>query len=175
MQNDKKIQDIQTLEQRFAYMFRGPLISISYHRGWFPDFVDLCFEIDAVLGNKKSWFAWVQIKEKFGSCRMHYSLRSDDFNEDLDEDDQETEIPEELIRLRAAVRQVVDSAARQMQDKCCVCGAFAVVQEHDGWLLTLCNFHFPAALAARGDARPLYELMAVPAAPQDVEILRDPS
>ena len=71
MLNNKKIQDIQTLEQRFAYMFRGPVISMDFFRGWFADFVDLCFELDAMLGDYKSYFRWVQIKEKFGGCRMY--------------------------------------------------------------------------------------------------------
>ena len=172
MDSIKNIQDIQSLEQRFDYMFRGPHISMEYYRGWFPGFVDLCVEIDAVLGKHKSWFRWVQVKEKLGGCRMHYSLRPDDFKEGLDEDDQVTEFPEELVRIRAGVRQVVDYAARQMKKKCCVCGEFGVVDHHNGWLVTLCNFHLPAARAARGDTRLLRELTAVPATPRDVEVWR---
>jgi len=175
MTNSKKIQDIQTLEQRFGYMFRGPIIIMEFYRGWFPDFVGLCIEIDVVLGRHKSWFRWVQVKEKFGSCRMHYLVRPDDFKEDLDEDDQETEFPDELMRIRAGVRQVVNYAARQMKNKCCVCGEFAVVDHHGAWLLTLCNFHLPAARTARGDARALHELTAVPATAQDVEVWRESS
>lgn len=172
MVNSKKIQDIQTLEQRFEYMFRGSIISMEYYRGWFPDFVGLCIEIDAMLGKHKSWFRWVQVKEKFGGCRMYYSLRPDDFNEDLDEDDQVTEFPEDLVRIRAGVRQAVDYAAQQMNDKCCVCGEAAIVDRHGAMLATLCNYHLPAARAARGDKRHLPELTVVPATAQDIEVWR---
>ena len=168
----KNMKDIQSLEQSFAYMFRGPYISIEYYRGWFQDFAGLCVEIDAVLGKHKSWFRWVQVKEKFGGCRMHYSLRPDDFDDDLYEDEQVTEFPEDLVRIKAGVRQVVDYAARQMSEKCCVCGEFAIVGHHGAMLATLCNSHIPAARAARGDTRPLYELTAVPATPRDVEVWR---
>ena len=168
----KNMKDIQSLEQSFAYMFRGPYISIEYYRGWFQDFAGLCVEIDAVLGKHKSWFRWLQIKEKFGSCRMYYSLVPDDFNEDLDEDDQETEFQEDLVRIRAGVGQVVDYATRQMKNKCCVCGEFGVVDHNNNWLVTLCNYHLPAARVDRGDMRPLYELTAVPATPRDVAVWR---
>lgn len=71
-----------------------------------------------------------------------------------------------------AIAGLFDFAARQMTNKCRVCGEFAVVDHHGGWLLTLCNFHLPAARAAQGDTRPPYELTAVPATPQDVEVWR---
>lgn len=173
MTNSKKIQDIQTLEQRFAYMFRGPSISIDFFRGWFPDFVDLCFELDAMLKDYKSYFRWVQIKEKFGGYRMYFSLQPENFNEDFD--DEEVVLPDDFVRIRAQAQRLVSLAALRIDDKCCVCGEFAVVDRHGAWLSTLCNFHLPAARAARGDARPLYELTAVPATPRDIEIWRGAS
>lgn len=170
MLNNEKIRDIQTLEQRFEYMFRGPVISIYFHCGWSPGFVDLCFELDAMLGDYKSCFRWVQIKEKFGGCRMCFSVEPENFVEDSD--DGEVVLPDDFVRIRAEAHRLVGLAALRMEDKCCVCGEFAGVDHHGALLSTLCNFHLPVARAARRDTRPLHELTAVPAIPQDVEIWR---
>ena len=170
MLNNEKIRDIQTLKQRFEYMFRGPVISIDFFRGWFADFVDLCFELDAMLGDYKSEFRWIQIKEKFGGCRMYFSIQPENFVEDPDHG--EVVLPDDFVKIRAEAHRLVGLASLRMKDKCCVCGEFAVVDHHGAWLSTLCNFHFPVARAARGDTRTLHELTAVPATPQDIEIWR---
>ena len=170
MLSNEKIRDIQTLEQRFEYMFRGPVISVDFFRGWFADFVDLCFDLDAMLGDYKSCFRFVQIKEKFGGCRMYFSIQPETFAEDLD--DGEVVLTDDFVRIRAEAHRLVGLASLRMEDKCCVCGEFAVVDHHGAMLATLCNFHLPVASAARGDTRTLHELTAVPATPQDVEIWR---
>ena len=170
MKSNKTIHDIQTLEKRFPHMFRGSVISMAYYRGWFPDFVDLCFELDAALGDYNPCFQWVQIKEKLGGCRMYFSMLPDGYNEDVD--DEEVVLPDHFVRVRQEARRMVGLASLRMKDKCCVCGEFAVVADHGTTLVNLCNFHLPAARAARGDMRTLRELTAVPTTPQDFKVWR---
>ena len=173
MTSNRAIHDIQTLEKRFPIMFRGPVISMAYYRGWFPDFVDLCFELDAVLGDYKPCFQWLQIKEKLGGYRMHFSMLPQGYNEDVDNG--EVVLPDHFVRVRQEARRMVGLASLRMNDKCCVCGEFAVVAHHGTTLVTLCNFHLPAARAARGDTRSHRELAAVPASPQELKVWRPSS
>ena len=109
-------------------------------------------------------------KPGYGSCRMCFSVRPENFAEDLD--DGEVVLSDDFVRIRAEAPRSVGLAALRMEDRCCVCGEFAVVDHHGAMLATLCNFHLPVARAARGNTRPLYKLTAVPATPQDVEIWR---
>ena len=173
MTSNKTIHDIQTLEKRFPHMFRGPVISMAYYRGWFPDFIDLCFGLDAALGDYKPCFQWVQIKEKLGGYRMHFSMLLQGYNQDVD--DGEIVSPDHFVSVRQEARRMVGLASLRMKDKCCVCGEFAVVAHHGATLATLCNFHLPVARAERGDMRSLHELAAVPASPQELNVWRPSS
>jgi len=62
------------LETRFPYMFQDKHLGIGICKGWFPIFSKLCQEIDALLGEDKQGFHWVQVKEKFGSARFYWGL-----------------------------------------------------------------------------------------------------
>ena len=173
MTRNKTIHDIQTLEKRFPYMFRPPVISMAYYCGWFPDFVDLCFELDAALGDYKPCFQWVQIKEKMGGYRMHFFMLPEGYMDDVGEG--EVVLSDHFVCVRQEAHRIVGLASLRMKDKCCVCGEFAVVADHGTTLVNLCNFHLPAARAARGVMRSLRELTAVPATPQDINVWRPSS
>lgn len=106
-------------------------------------------------------------KPEFGGCRMYFSIQPENFVEDSD--DGEVVLPDDFVKIRAEAHRLVGPASLRMNDKCCVCGEFAGVDHHGALLSTLCNFHLPVARAARRDTRPLHDLTAVPATPQDVE------
>ena len=166
-------KDVQSLKQRFPYMFAGEQVSLEFYKGWFPDLVDLCFELDALLGEHRSYFQWIQIKEKFGNCRMYFTFRlssgtpsGDGIDDDLDADDQ-CEMPAPLVLLEREVRWRVSRAAQKMNGKCMVCGDAAATEKYGFWLATLCPYHHPDAREARSDTRTLEELSAVPLVPVD--------
>ena len=48
------------LKARFPYMFAGENIGISIARGWMPGFQILCERLDALLGENKQNFHWIQ-------------------------------------------------------------------------------------------------------------------
>ena len=63
------------LKARFPYQFDNPKsLGISFARGWFKGFAELCAEIDTLLGDDKRGFVWAQVKEKFGSARFHFDI-----------------------------------------------------------------------------------------------------
>lgn len=140
------IEDIATLQARFAYMFAGPtIISLEFYKGWFAILVGLCFEIDRVLGERQAplhAFHWVQIKEKFGAMRLHFELDG---------------APE----LRQALQELVFEAGRESARSCMVCGDPARLSDKSAWMLTVCEVHEPDEVRKRG-GRSLRELMAVP-------------
>jgi hypothetical protein len=63
------------LKDRFADMFAGQNIGFSFYRGWFALFENLSHDIDALLGQDKRGFHWVQLKEKFGSARFYWAMK----------------------------------------------------------------------------------------------------
>jgi hypothetical protein len=161
------IKDVQSLELRFPYMFAGPKVGMEYYKGWFPDFVDLCFEVDALLGDYRPYFYWNQMKEKFGGCRIYCGFHERPYGiySAAEGDEGEYVIPEPLKRIRAELWKRIEATAAKMNAKCCVCGETAKTQSHDGWIGTLCGYHNIAARNERGDTRPLVELTAVPLKP----------
>lgn len=158
-----EVKDLQTLQVLFPHMFNKPAIGLEFYSGWFPDFVDLCFELDALLGRDRNLFGWVQIKEKFGGYRMYFSLELLD-----DANDLPIKTFDYLNELRATLLSRIQLAAQRINAKCCVCGQPAVAERHGIWINTLCDHHHPDSRAARGDKRPLHELTAVPLTPADV-------
>lgn len=73
---DKELQQLSDLEERFAYMFASPNLGLDIYRGWLPDFIDACEQIDVVLGGDKRGFHWRQIKEKYGFARYYFRTDS---------------------------------------------------------------------------------------------------
>lgn len=144
-------KDVESLMIRFPHMFSEPMVSNDFFKGWFPDFVDLCFEIDALLGEYCRSFYWCQLKEKFGSYTMRCAFRP-----------QHGQLmPAALHLLHTEVRQRIGEAGQRMDNKCCVCGHAAKLGQHGAWAV-LCDYHSRNARRARGDRRPLRELNAVP-------------
>ena len=155
-------------------------------RSWFPDFVDLCHDLNALLGEHRHAFYWRQTKEKFGSYRMYFAYCQPLAGPPLPPLPRlsllpphslaDTSIPFEPLAefedsapgfasLRLEVKQMVDLAAQKINAKCAVCGDLAIVERHGGWWGTLCGYHNIAAREARGDTRDRHELWAVPLTP----------
>ena len=158
---------MESLQARFPYMFAGPVISMEYYQGWFPTLVQLCVELDQLLGEHKALFYWRQIKEKFGGCRLYFAFRSgrnsDQEGGDLASSDQEDQQPDEsLAELRAQVAALVRRATEQMNVNCVICAEPALPESYDGYWQTLCSYHRPEIRLARGDLRWLCELAEVP-------------
>ena len=161
MKNALEIQDVESLKLRFPHMFAGSVISMDFYKGWFPDFVRLCFELDALLGEERHRFHWVHLKEKFGGYRMYFDFRMSD-----DEKDEHYEGHVSMIALRDEIHSRIQRCAAVMDNKCCVCGDHGT-KTGTGWISTLCEYHGEDARYARGDTRPVYELFAVPKFPSD--------
>lgn len=144
------------LMQRFPYMFSGRNIGIAIAKGWMPSFAKLCEDIDALLGEDKQGFAWVQVKEKFGSGRFYFRMVGKRSNIPYDGpavDGSEriktvvASIPEMEFKyviekdLLLRINDLVDAAQRQTEQICIVCGEAAAPDELDGHRLVLCARH----------------------------------
>jgi hypothetical protein len=63
------------LKARFPYMFaKAGQYAFEFPKAWFPAFAALCEQIDALLGDKKRGFRWLQTKEKLGSARYYWPM-----------------------------------------------------------------------------------------------------
>lgn len=69
---------------RFDCQFVVPHIELSFYRGWFQRFAELCIETDKLLGLQKRGFHRLQLIEEFGSARCCWNIdvRSDRQDED---------------------------------------------------------------------------------------------
>lgn len=157
MKKNYSITDLESLQTRFTYMFAGPSIGLELYQGWFPTLVQLCFELDELLGERRELFYWRQIKEKFGGCRLYFAFRSEGDSDD------EVELQDvSLAELRSQVFALIRTAVDQMDASCIICGEPALPASYDGYWQTLCTYHCPEVRLARGDRRPVYELSEVP-------------
>lgn len=120
------------LIRRYSYQFQRS-IDLTFHKGWFDIFVQLCADVDAVLHENRYGFFWVQIKEKFGTARFHYML--DFFGDDLEDR------TEEQTRAAKAIFDLVEAAKSLTAQRCIVCGTPGTLNQDGGHLLTLCDFH----------------------------------
>jgi hypothetical protein len=118
------------LKARYPYQFAGEQISMSYSRGWFHLFSHLCADIDEALGDEKRGFHWTQVKEKFGSARLYFSLP-----EEVRE--REPELMEQLMALKCATEAAT-------QKRCAACGRPGWIDRSADWLLPLCEKHHQA-------------------------------
>jgi hypothetical protein len=142
------------LKARFLYMFEGENIGFEFYRGWFLVFAKLCEDIDALFGDDKRGFHWVQIKEKFGSARFYWAMKG--YTPNMHFDFIGTDGVAALMR-KGAVRAkgkadtlpalseridvLVREAAQATRNLCLVCGQPGTVNEDSSWLLTLCELH----------------------------------
>jgi hypothetical protein len=142
------------LKARFPYMFAGENIGFSFSRGWFPLFQKLCEDIDALLGDNKQGFHWVQLKEKFGSARFYWKMKAQtpNLHIDLISASQVTGVvmrsndtgPDEAGAQSSVARRIDDlvgQAALATRSLCIVCGQPGKVNQDKSWMLVLCDEH----------------------------------
>jgi hypothetical protein len=139
------------LKARYRYMFNGENIGLSFHSGWFALFAQLCDDIDALLGQDKRGFHWVQLKEKFGSARYYWEMDQHEPNLRLDligpnavtsltmSDLQEPGAAEPS--LARCIDELVHAAEIATRSKCIVCGRPATLNQDQPWILVLCAHH----------------------------------
>ena len=177
MSSRSEIRAVETLKLRFPHMFNQSGAYFEFYSEWFPDFVDLCHDLNSLLGEYRHAFYWRQTKEKFGSYRMYFAFCQPLVGPPLPP--HSLAVPSitfeplaefedgapKFASLRLEVKQMVDLAAQKINAKCAVCGDPAFVERHGGWWGTLCGYHNIAAREARGDTRDRHELWAVPLTP----------
>jgi len=115
------------LKARYPYQFNNPKsLGISFARGWFKGFAELCAEIDAILCVDKRGFVWAQVKEKFGSARFHFDIvgRSG-----------------KNVKIARQIQELVFQAANRTAKQCIVCGAPGEMRNDGGYVLCLCDAH----------------------------------
>lgn len=138
------------LKARYPYQFNNPKsLGISFARGWFKGFAELCAEIDALLGDDKRGFVWAQVKEKFGSARFHFDIVGR---------------TSKNAKIARQIQELVFLAANRTAEQCIVCGAPGEMRHEGGYVLCLCDAH-----RAVRDAR-LFYLEDDQAVDQPVEI-----
>ena len=145
--NAEHIRTGAQLEARFPYMFNGENIGFAYYRGWMPVVVQVCTEIDSILGDQGEHFHWTQIKEKFGTLRLYYAFG------DQSPVTMDLQSPAGLQSIRVQTAKpsplglVLDDLVVQAQDAtasiCMVCGVPAKTQTYDHYRLTVCTDHHP--------------------------------
>jgi hypothetical protein len=121
MNNPKK------LRARYPYQFAGEQISMSYSRGWFHLFSQLCADIDHALGDDKRGFHWTQVKEKFGSARLYFQMTPGVSSD-------ESDLMQRLLSLK-------NEAEAASQRTCVACGQPGRVYPDMGWMLAVCETH----------------------------------
>lgn len=121
------------LAARFPYQVEGENFGLCVTKGWFPLFVQLCTEIDKLLGDNKQHFRWLHIKEKFGSCRLQWVA--------------EKATDAETVELIRAISELVRKAEKQTGHTCAVCGTPDALDRLDDYVITLCPAHAQARRA----------------------------
>lgn len=126
------------LAARFPYQFAGKNLGLCVSKGWFPLFVQLCTEIDKLLGDNKRNFRWRQVKEKFGTGRFYWSA--------------EKPSGVAAVELIHAIGELVRAAEQQTAATCAVYGEPGALDRSECHLLTLCHVH---SAARKEDAKSL--------------------
>jgi len=115
------------LKARYPYQFAEPQISMSFSRGWFSLFAQLCADIDQELGDDKRGFHWVQVKEKFGQAQIY-------FDWDADVAEREPDLAQKLMALKM-------NSEKDSSHACALCGQPGSIEMKPGWRLALCPTH----------------------------------
>lgn len=143
------------LKIKFPYMFAGENIGLSFCRGWFPLFTQLCEDIDVLLGPDKRGFHWVQLKEKFGSARFYFEMKghAPSLHIDLISQSHVTTVvsrsggnnPGGAGDLQPAVPRRIDDLVQRAtlatRSLCVVCGRPGKPNQDEPWILVLCEEH----------------------------------
>ncbi|MEO8390728.1 hypothetical protein [Polaromonas sp.] len=156
-----KNHDIHTgemLQERFPYMFNQENIGFSFYRGWMPIIAGACIDIDQVLGERRQRFYWTQIKEKFGTLRLHFAfddhseVRIDIYSaEDLRSFRTPLASGINALELRKAISAIVCAAEGESGRSCMVCGAPSRRQSYGGNIMNLCPDHQPHKVKRPGE------------------------
>ena len=149
---------VEQLKARFPYMFQGEAISMEFYDGWLPIFMEVCEQIDEVLGEDKRGFYWRQVKEKFGSARFYYRLgKSKRLVVDLIDGQGGHALIKKATKDGDSVADRIDAIVDQAEAKTCttcmVCGAPAQTKPYDGYYMTVCEAHAPVGRGHRSGGR----------------------
>jgi hypothetical protein len=115
------------LRARYPYMFPVKNLGYGFGRGWFAGFVRLSEFRDELLGPDKRGFHWTQLKEKMGTGRYHYAIKSRGAMADAG--------------IIASIRTLVESAESATLDTCIYCGEPGSLHNHKGYMLVRCDNH----------------------------------
>jgi hypothetical protein len=140
------------LKARYPYMWQGNNIGISFSKGWFKTFAQLCADIDALLGQDKRGFHYSQVKEKFGTIRIYWGLgkmrgptiidiQTPEGLTSLVNDPAARVTDEKRQELMSKIQQLVSEAEEMTTNLCAVCGAKGEMDRGTGYYLVLCPHH----------------------------------
>jgi hypothetical protein len=132
------------LKARFPYQFAGANIGFAFHRGWMPLFIRLCEDVDALLGENKGGFHWVQLKEKFGSARWYWQMDGGvNVRIDVIGDEGVASISKAGSQeaLWQRLGELIHQAEAQTQSRCIACGEPGKQNRDEPWVLVLCDEH----------------------------------
>lgn len=140
------------LKSRYPYMFNGNNIGISFSKGWFKTFAQLCKDIDALLGEDKQGFHFSQVKEKFGTIRIYWGLSKMDGPTRIDVqtpdgvmsfiNDPAARVKDETRQeLMREIQRLISEAEEKTTELCVVCGARGEMDRGTGYYLVLCPRH----------------------------------
>lgn len=130
MSNESRVQDLIV---RYPYMFE--VQGLTVYAGWIDPIRSLCDEIHAQLQAGAWTFHFLQIKEKFGACRIYFSLglRSSEPHTDA--------ARQNLAQAKEHIGHRVEAVERECSSRCIVCGRGATPQRHGAQLAPLCEQH----------------------------------
>lgn len=99
------------------------------------------------LGNQRKQFQWIQMKEKFGSARLYFTLGNKEVTAFDFHYPQGTLFhlmrPKKPKDLFGRIHALVQAAQAETKITCMVCGGVAKTQSYGGYLQTLCEAHSP--------------------------------
>jgi hypothetical protein len=116
------------LKAMYPYMFDKKNIGLSFAHGWIDLIAGVCSEIDTRLGEDKRGFHWIQIKEKFGSLRLHCGYGRNKRSVELDQ-------------LKHRIGQLLIETQDKSDTMCITCGRPGKIDKTGGYLLVLCPEH----------------------------------
>ena len=133
--NMSEIRTINDLKAAFPYQFTERTYELGLTHGWFSNFVTLCRDVDQLLkdlGQGTQDFTWLQIKEKMGTARNHFTL--------IPAFEELEDYPEKRVITHAIVK-LTGPASTATVKICACCGEPGSLDSHEGCYLTLCEYH----------------------------------
>ncbi len=130
-----EIRTLNDLKKAYPYQFTKRTYELGLTHGWFANFVTLCCGVDQLL---KEWgqgtqdFTWLQVKEKMGSARYHFTL--------IPAFEELSDYPEKRVIIQAIVK-LTGPASNATVKICACCGESGSVDNYQGFYLALCERH----------------------------------